>query len=175
MSYVYDRNSLRLCEWRRQGIYIPWQMNKCSSGKEQKAATDHRQGVVCLCVCMCKLTRAYMCRGVYLCTLICIHNSMCSQLLCKEGTVIIFSKTQNWTIWLHQWVELTHDLSLSDSYSSVHYMIFLPLVCHFPKFLSESVSATLPTKRNNPNCWTDFLPRHVSSRHCQFCCLVKFH
>ena len=131
--------------------------------------------IVCLCVCMCKLTWAYMCMGVYLCTLICIHNSMCSQLLCKEGTVIIFSKTQNWTIWLHQWVELAHDLSLSDSYSSVHYMIFLPLVCHFPKFLSESVSSTLPTNRNNPNCWTDFLPRHVSNRHCQFCCLVKSH
>lgn len=127
--------------------------------------------IVCLCVCMCKLTWAYMCMGVYLCTLICIHNSMCSQLLCKEGTVIIFSKTQNWTIWLHQWVELAHDLSLSDSYSSVHYMIFLPLVCHFPKFLSESVSSTLPTNRNNPNCWTDFLPRHVSNRHC----LVKSH
>ena len=131
--------------------------------------------IVCLCVCMCKLTWAYMCMGVYLCTLICIHNCMCSQLLCKEGTVIIFSKTQNWTIWLHQWVELAHDLSLSDSYSSVHYMIFLPLVCHFPKFLSESVSSTLPTNRNNPNCWTDFLPRHVSNRHCQFCCLVKSH
>ena len=131
--------------------------------------------IVCLCVCICKLTWAYMCMGVYLCTLICIHNSMCSQLLCKEGTVIIFSKTQNWTIWLHQWVELAHDLSLSDSYSSVHYMIFLPLVCHFPKFLSESVSSTLPTNRNNPNCWTDFLPRHVSNRHCQFCCLVKSH
>ena len=106
--------------------------------------------VVCLCVCMCKLTWACMYMDVYL-------------------------KTWNWTIWLDQWVKLAHQLSLSDSYSSVHYMIFLPLACHFPKFLSESVSSTLPTNRNNPNCWTDFLPHHASNRHCQFCWLVKSH
>lgn len=113
--------------------------------------------VVCLCVCVhvCKLTCAYMCMDVYLCTHTCTHNSLVSahNNTVRQILLLSFQKQRNGSSsWINGWSWHMNSACLTPVQCSLHYSIFLPLTCHFPKVFSESAFPILPTNRDNPNC-----------------------
>lgn len=126
-SYICVKNSLQFCEGGKEYI-IPWQMNwPCFKKRNGKAITNHWQGV---CV------NSHVCFFVYACILMHTHTQFsfkCSQ-LCKADTAIILSKTDSEDLITSMvgagtWTQLVCLLVQC----SLHYTMFLPLPCHFPK------------------------------------------